>query len=218
MHTLRNSRVRAGLAASMCLAMGLSLASCARDSETQDTAAAVSMKTDSSSAAPGDAKNQKTEKATLDTDPAPGGDFSFGPAEAAQADASYLSIEDVRIGSHDGYDRIVFEFGGEGKPGYFIRYEDIPAQQASGKPISVDGSPKLSVDLRGIGYPFDFEKTDYPSGPVRPEKTSGVNEVVGAGTFEGQSQYVVGMKGEKLRYKVFTLSNPTRLVIDFEAK
>ncbi len=219
MHMSRPSRLRAGIAASLCLALGLSLASCARDSEPQDAAAAVSMKSNSASPSAGASKGgNSSPSATLDSDPAPGGDFKETPAEAAQSNGAYLGIEDVRIGSHEGFDRIVFEFTGEGKPGYFIRYEDVPTQQGSGNPINVSGSPKLSIDLRGIGYPFDFNKTDFPSGPVRPEKTKGINEVVGAGTFEGQTQYVVGLKGKKLPFKVFTLSNPTRLVIDFESQ
>jgi hypothetical protein len=154
----------------------------------------------------------------MDNDAAPEGDFNNASAEATPSDGAYLGIEDVRVGSHDGYDRIVFELKGEGTPGYFVRYEDVPTQQGSGKPVSVDGAAKLVINLRGMGYPFDFQMEDFPSGPVKPTSTSVIQEVVGAGTFEGQTQYIVGLKGEKTPFKVFPLSNPNRLVIDFQSE
>lgn len=122
----------------------------------------------------------------------------------------------MRIGSHDDFDRIVFEFTGEGVPGYWVRYEDMPTQQGSGRPITVAGAHKLAIDVRGTGYPFDFDMDDYPSGPVRPDDTDAIAEVVGAGTFEGSSQYVVGIDGERRPFKVFQVNNPTRLIIDIQ--
>ncbi|QGS34855.1 hypothetical protein FOB82_07685 [Corynebacterium xerosis] len=154
--------------------------------------------------------------ATLESDPAPAGEFSAAPAEATPADGSYLGIKDVRIGSHDGFDRFVIEFIGEGEPGYWVRYEDMPTQQGSGNPISVSGAHKLAIDVRGTGYPFDFNLEDYPVGPVKPEGTSAISEVRGFGTFEGSTQYVAGIDGERRPFKVFKAQNPTRLIIDIE--
>ncbi|EPD47990.1 MULTISPECIES: hypothetical protein [unclassified Corynebacterium] len=218
------SRTRTRIAASLCLALGLALGACSSDSSS-DSAAAVSMKTDStagtsdlSSSSSSSTSSSAAAQTTMDDDAAPEGDFNSSSSEAAPSDGAYLGIEDVRVGSHDGYDRIVFELMGEGTPGYFVRYEDVPTQQGSGKPISVDGTAKLVIDLRGMGYPFDFQMEDFPSDPVKPTSTSVIKEVVGGGTFEGQTQYVVGLKGDKTPFKVFSLSNPNRLVIDFQSK
>lgn len=194
----------------------LGLAACSSGAET-DVDSAVSMRSEGTSTSTG-ADGDGGAPATLEADPAPDVDYSDTPAEAAPADGSYLGIKDVRIGSHDGFDRIVIEFIGDGEPGYWVRYEDMPTQQGSGTPIRVSGAHKLAVDVRGTGYPFDFNVEDYPNGPVKPEGTSAITEVRGFGTFEGTTQYVVGIDGERPGFKVFKAQNPTRLIIDIEAR
>ncbi|WP_295625583.1 hypothetical protein [uncultured Corynebacterium sp.] len=201
-------------------ALTFGLVACSSDSDDPDVQSAVSMRSEdatSSSGASGAAqKSDGSTAATLESDPAPEGDYSMSAAEAAPADGSYLGIRDVRIGSHDGFDRIVIEFMGDGAPGYWVRYEDMPTQQGSGNPLSVNGDHKLSIDVRGTGYPFDFNVEDYPSGPVRPADTTAVSEVRGFGTFEGTTQYLAGIDGERRPFKVFKASNPTRLIIDIQ--
>lgn len=229
-NSLGASSFRAGVVVSLCVAVGLTVGACS-DNSSSDMTAAISMKTDSaagtSSSSGASSSFNKSDSSgsssfsaatTLDADAAPEGDLTSSPKEAAPSNGAYLGVEDVRIGSHDGYDRIVFEFTGEGSPGYFIRYEDVPTQQGSGKTVSVKGASKLMVTLRGMGYPFDFQMEDFPSGPVRPTSTTSVEEVLGAGTYEGQTQYVIGLKGDNPAFKVFQLNNPNRLVIDFAAE
>lgn len=194
----------------------LGLAACSSEAE-PDVDSAVSMRSEGTSTSTG-AYGKGGAPATLEADPSPDVDYSDAPAEAAPADGSYLGIKDVRIGSHDGFDRIVIEFIGDGEPGYWVRYEDMPTQQGSGTPIRVSGAHKLAVDVRGTGYPFDFNVNDYPNGPVKPGGTSAITEVRGFGTFEGTTQYVVGIDGERPGFKVFKAQHPTRLIIDIEAR
>lgn len=214
-----SSRRRAGVAIIAAMTLGLGLVSCASDADT-DSASAVSMRTGSGSAQSSMSAETSTatETVTMDPDETPSDEFSTDTVEVAPAKASYLGIKDVRIGAHEGHDRLVFEFVGEGRPGYWIRYEDTPMQQGSGNPISVSGQQKLSIDIRGVGYPFDFDMTDFPSSPVKPPNSKQIAEVVGAGTFEGTSQYVVGINGKRAPFQAFVLQNPTRLVIDFQAE
>ncbi|MEJ6018993.1 AMIN-like domain-containing (lipo)protein [Corynebacterium sp. H113] len=212
------------VAAVSCAALVLGVAACSTNGDEVEPQSAVSMRSSDSAGSQGsDAGKPNAEtggtSAVLESDPAPEGEeFSLNAAEAAPAEGSYLGIKDVRIGSHDGYDRIVFEFTGEGKPGYWVRYDDIPAQQGSGKAISVAGAKKLAIDIRGTGYPFDFNMEDFPSDPVRPTDTKSIEEVVGAGTFEGSSQYVAGVRDERQPFRAFLVENPTRLIVDIEAK
>lgn len=214
---------RASVAAAMCVVLGASVVSCASDGS-NSTNSAVSMKSgsqgsaDASNGASANSEQSGKSGVSLDNDASPSGEYSQSPAEAKSKSGSYLGIEDVRIGSHGDYDRIVFEFTGDGSPGYFIRYEDIPTQQGSGKPISVSGAQKLAIDISGMGYPFDFNMEDFPSGPVHPNDTAAIQEVVGAGTFEGATQYVVGLKNDRRPFKAFVLQNPTRLVIDIQTQ
>lgn len=55
----------------------------------------------------------------------------------------------VRVGAHDGFTRVVIDMEGEGEPGWFTSYTDSPAQQASGKPVEVQGNTFLNLGIEG---------------------------------------------------------------------
>lgn len=56
----------------------------------------------------------------------------------------------VRFGIHDGFERIVFEFGNDAEISYSVEYveEAIPA---SGDPIAVEGGHILDVTVTASG-------------------------------------------------------------------
>ncbi len=123
-----------------------------------------------------------------------------------------LMVKDVRIGQHDTFERVVFELEGSGDPGWHIDYTPKPAQQGSGNPIKYDGKTALEVNIDGTAYPFEMGKEDPNIGTV--EGAGGaITEVISSGTFEGRSQFVIGLKRE-LPYSVEVLRGPTRMVID----
>ena len=64
-------------------------------------------------------------------------------------------MTDIRVGRHDGFDRVVIEVGGTGIPGWDARYVDDPRSQGSGDPVEVDGAAVLQVGVTGIGLPTD---------------------------------------------------------------
>ncbi|WP_436405900.1 AMIN-like domain-containing (lipo)protein [Corynebacterium flavescens] len=125
---------------------------------------------------------------------------------------SQLVVTDVRVGKHQGFERIVFEFTGDGEPGWFIDYSDTPTQQGSGKPVAYTGNTALNVNIDGVVYPFELNIDD-PNIGTTHGAGGFVTEVVNTGTFEGRCQFIIGMK-ERHAYSVQTLQNPTRLVID----
>ncbi|MDK8762438.1 hypothetical protein QP922_01180 [Corynebacterium sp. MSK218] len=127
---------------------------------------------------------------------------------------SELVVTDVRVGKHDGFDRVVFEFTGNGSPGWFIDYADSPAQQGSGNPISYEGATALNVSIDGTAYPFQLDMEDPNIGTVKGAGGM-VTQVVNAGTFEARSQFVIGLAGRH-PYSVQVLKAPTRLVIDIQ--
>ena len=55
-----------------------------------------------------------------------------------------LVVTNVRVGTHEGFERIVFEFHGSGDPGWFIDYSDSPTQQGSGSPVEYTGDTALN--------------------------------------------------------------------------
>ncbi|WP_156226973.1 AMIN-like domain-containing (lipo)protein [Corynebacterium comes] len=122
-----------------------------------------------------------------------------------------LMVESVEVASHEGFDRVVFHLFGSGEPGWFIDYTSDPAQQGSGNPIAFEGAVALNVNIDGTTYPFELNREDPHIGTVAG--AGRVTQVISAGTFEGHSQFVIGVK-EKLPYSVEVLQEPHRLVID----
>ncbi|GAB3703638.1 AMIN-like domain-containing (lipo)protein [Corynebacterium nasicanis] len=139
-----------------------------------------------------------------------------GAADVAQKTArpdapAMLMVESVRVAAHDGFDRVDFDLVGDGEPGWFVDYTTTPKQQGSGNPVEVKGSVFLNVNIDGTTYPFELGREDPHIGTVAG--AGNLTEVVSVGTFEGRSQFAIGMK-EKLPYSVEVLHDPHRLVID----
>lgn len=123
------------------------------------------------------------------------------------------TITDVRVGHHDGFDRVVFEFHGTGTPGWTVRYVPAATAQGSGQPIHVAGNAILSVALTGVGYPADTGIQEYRHGTVPGADTDVVTEAYFNGTFEGISQAFVGTTAQR-PFRVYLLTDPARVVLD----
>jgi hypothetical protein len=122
----------------------------------------------------------------------------------------------VSVAAHPGFDRIVFEFSGDG-PGYLVRYIDRPVQEdPSGKAVTVAGDAVLEVHMEhasGVDLSGGMARPTY-NGPHRIAGPGpAVAEIVDAGDFEGVLRWVAGTHG-KPAFKVSTLSGPTRVVVD----
>jgi hypothetical protein len=174
------------------------------------------------------------------TTPAPGASDSPGPAsptdeatgeaptpfpgsvqpseQAASADA-FGTITGVRTGSHEGFDRVVLTFEGPGTPGWFAHYTDAPVHDGSGTPIDIAGTAFLDLYVRGTGYPMDTGIAEYSGpNPLVPDTAAGgakqVRGVAYGGVFEGDTQVIIGLAGDAQPFRIFTLTNPTRVVVD----
>ncbi|MCK0439117.1 hypothetical protein MUG78_06460 [Gordonia alkaliphila] len=124
-----------------------------------------------------------------------------------------LTVTDVRVGGHDGFDRVVFEFGGVGTPGWRVQFTDDPRQDGSGDPVIVPGRAVIAVTLIGVGYPGDTGVAEY-SGPNPVAGVGGITQVNLEGVFEGQQLAFIGVSAAQPAVAVSALSSPTRLVID----
>ena len=130
------------------------------------------------------------------------------------SDDALLGVTDIRIGRHDGFDRVVFETDGTGTPGWDVRYVDSAQSQGSGADIDVDGDAVLQVTISGVGYPADTGVEEY-SGPDRlaAAGTEVVTEVVWDSTFEGTSVAFAGVTDE-VPFRVYLLEDPARVVVE----
>ena len=122
-------------------------------------------------------------------------------------------MSEIRLGRHDGFDRVVFEVGGSGTPGWDVRYVDQATSQGSGDAVEVGGDAVLQVTLTGMGYPYDTGVEEYSGGTLTSAGTEVVREVVWDATYEGTSIAFIGTAGE-LPFRVYALEGPARVVVE----
>ncbi|UYP20115.1 hypothetical protein OED52_06115 [Rhodococcus sp. Z13] len=126
-----------------------------------------------------------------------------------------LSVVEIRTGRHDGFDRVVYELAGEGTPGWRVGYVNEATQQGSGNEVAVSGDAVLEVLIDGSTYPFEIGLEPYGGpDPLVAEPGGSVVEVTGSGVFEGVTQSFVGIAERGTPFTVYSLTNPTRVVID----
>lgn len=164
---------------------------------------------DSATASPGEAAAP-----TEAPDDAELPDLSLDPAEGAAGGDSDLLSTTVRIGSHPDFDRVVFDFDGEGTPGYRVSYVDSAVQDGSGATVDVDGDGILQVVMTGTRYPAEDEAYEGGPGTYSLDAAEEVEQVRLSGTFEGTTQAFIGIDDVDTPYRAFVLSNPSRLVVD----
>ena len=121
-----------------------------------------------------DAEATTAEGETADdgTTDAPAFPANAEPDTADPSSGASVTVSDIRVGRQDGFDRVVFEVGGTGTPGWDVRYVDAATSQGSGDAVDVAGDAVLQVTLTGVGYPYDTGVEEY----------SGVRAAVGRRT------------------------------------
>lgn len=121
------------------------------------------------------------------------------------------TLTQVRIGRHDTFDRVVFQVRGA-MPGWDVRYVNRVAADPSGRPVAVAGRAALQVVLHGVtGHDEQGRATvtrlnRYPRWPA-------LQQVEPAGDVEAVMSFALGV-GDRLDFRVFGLTNPTRVVVD----
>lgn len=141
-------------------------------------------------------------------------DFSCTPTIGLGGTTARATIADVRVGTQDGYDRIVFEFDA-GIPAVTIEAAVPPFyQDASGLPIAVAGTAFLKITMTGASR-VSLDGVVMYDGPssFEPDFPRLVHLIQG-GDFEAISTWYVGLDGGAC-LRVFTLDN-SRLVVDLE--
>ncbi|NLU83928.1 hypothetical protein [Rhodococcus sp. HNM0569] len=156
-----------------------------------------------------------TTEAAASTEPSDSAPTDASPKSAAPSAGAKLTVTDVRVGSHGGFDRVVYEMAGTGTPGFRAQYVPEAVQDGSGRTIPVDGAAILQVQIDGSAYPFDTGVEGY-TGPDPVPGTDGgsVASVNGALVFEGVTQSFVGVNAADLPFSVTTLADPPRVVVD----
>jgi hypothetical protein len=136
---------------------------------------------------------------------------------SADAEGHGLTVTDVRVSAHEGFDRITFEFDGGQAAGYDIGYtrDGEAASQGSGEPIDVTGDAALGIALQGVAYPGDADDDTHAWDADRVDGAEGgvILEVVEDTIFEGVHTFFAGLD-EEHPFLVERLDDPQRVVID----
>lgn len=122
---------------------------------------------------------------------------------------------DVRVGTHDGYDRLVIEFTA-GTPALTLQEDEPPYEQdASGFPLDVEGERVLRLTLPNGTAAGESEQPTY-DGPLNFDPGFPVLvDVVHGGDFEAQTTWFIGLARDSC-VRVTLLTDPDRIVIDVE--
>jgi hypothetical protein len=141
--------------------------------------------------------------------------FACTPSVTIAATIDRAQITDVRTGTHEGYDRVVFEFA-SGIPDTLIEGVLPPLlADPSGLEIEVAGTAFLKVTMHGASTitPDGVATYDGPT-DFRPGYDQ-LTQLVEGGDFEAVSTWYLGLNGGGC-IRVLTLSDPSRIVIDIE--
>lgn len=168
----------------------------------------------SPTATPGTATPTAAEATETDD---PGDDFSADAQQSADFPGSggpLLPLA-VRTGEHAGFDRVVFDFAGSGTPGWRVAPVDVAIEDPRGQEVDLAGDAVSEVVITGVRYPEESEyDTVLPSGTIEVDDLEEVEAIHVSGIFEGQLQVLIGLDDE-VPFRVFTLADPVRLVIDY---
>jgi hypothetical protein len=145
------------------------------------------------------------------------------PADIVVADGGYgsgngLGLTGVHVAGHPGFDRVTFDLGGNGTPGWRVEFTSRPRYDGSGDPVRLKGTVFLQVFLRGLGLPEDTGVAQFGDNTTRIPGTGSqrVAEIAPGGVFEGDQQAFIGLTGSQRPFRVFALTNPARVVVDVQ--
>jgi hypothetical protein len=132
-------------------------------------------------------------------------DFSGGQVAGSDVTA-------VRVGQHDGYDRITIEFSG-GVPTYTVTRQSGATFTRSprGDQVTLQGTAGVLIVVHSVtNWTAYSGPTAFHSGyPYMREARQVEN-------YEGYQQWALGIQGTPY-LRVFTMGSPSRLVVDVSA-
>jgi hypothetical protein len=135
--------------------------------------------------------------------------FTTAPKTASpRGDAAELS--NAAAGCHATFDRFVVR-ARLATPGYDVRYVRRIVADPSGRPVSLLGAKRIRVRFN-LAAGHDSRGTNLLAGTLTP-RCANLLQVKKAGDFEGTVSFALGLR-RMTGFRVFRLTNPTRVVID----
>jgi len=159
-----------------------------------------------------------TPSSPAPSDPGPGTvtlpAWTLGSVDVDSAPSGASTLVDVRHGTHDGFDRIVFEFA-EAVPSYHVEYVDAPQWQCgSGEEVWLSGDAWLQIDLEPTNAHTEEGEPTLDHYAFAPDYDV-LFEARQVCDFEAVVSWVAGT-GSPNGFRVFELDDPARLVVDIK--
>lgn len=205
---------RLALASTASLAVALTVAACGNSGSAPAASSSPSATatTPAASASPetsASASALESEEAQDESTQA----WTSGHSESAESGDAGVETA-LRAGRHEGYDRVVVQASGTGTLGWYADIEDEAFTQGKGDAVELEGSKVLRIFGRGTHMPASSEdQAAAYSGPQLLEVGgSAIRQAYLDPTFEAQFQLLLGV--DSTEYRIFTLSEPSRLVVD----
>ncbi|MFI5719766.1 hypothetical protein [Nocardia sp. NPDC051750] len=150
----------------------------------------------------------------LPGEPVPAPDDTV-PKQAEASPDAMLTVTDIRLSRHAGFDRVEYYLGGPGVPGWSVWYTGRAVQDGSGRELDVAGRSVLEVRITGSAYPFDSGVAPYAGpDPATDPAVPGIAGVYRTTVFEGITQSFIGVDADEPGFTVAAATMPNRLIID----
>ena len=211
MNTVALRRSIAWLPALVALALVVSACTSGGSPAASTSPSAVASET--AAASPSVEASASEEPSTEPTDGL--GEFACSFPVSGVGTVVRAQITDVRVGTHGGYDRVVFEFD-QGIPEFTLEEATPPLlQDASGLELDVAGNAFWRLVMHG-GTAVSPDGVETYIGPkdFTPDFPK-LAQLISGGDFEAVSTWYFGLD-ETSCVRVLTLTDPSRLVIDIE--
>ncbi len=125
-----------------------------------------------------------------------------------------LDLVELRAAAHDGFDRFVAEYtnphGYTGEPGLYTAYVECAGAEGSGEEIPITGEDILAVSIIG-GTPRFSDDAETPE--VDPPGVA-ITDIDYREPTGGAHGLLLGVGHERADFRVFSLTDPMRVVVD----
>lgn len=135
------------------------------------------------------------------------------PTVHSATKAKLTHVVDLRYARHAKFDRVVIDITGR-RPAYSIRYARRLLFDPSGKPVPLQGRRKVSLSITPASTHTRAGKSVYDGPRLRQVHLPSLRGVALTGDFEGVVSFGFTTSA-RVPYRIFTLTDPTRLVVDF---
>lgn len=153
------------------------------------------------------------------TSTVPAGFSCTFPYQRAATTSTTALVTNVRTGRHTAYDRVVFDLGAGGYPAVSLDLVKPPlTADPSDLPVTVAGSTFVRITLHpasGAGYATGGAPS-YTGPRAFSPRYPRLTSLVERGDFEAVFSWYAGLTGPTC-YRVFTMSSPNLIAIDFAA-